>query len=251
MVTWRNRAFLAAVSGAALTVGLAACGGSTSGATGDGGTGGDSASNGTGTAGTAGTGGTGGTGTGGSAGTGGTNGTSGTGGTSSDPPPTCGGAHGTPAGRPSALACAPTTGFPGEFADGAPSCTDVADCADAGAVFAIAACLRGQCSIDECYADSDCPSGSLCACASEFGGGSRVPSNMCMATQCRLDSDCGQGEVCSPSYGGGCATLQGFYCHTSADECLTNSDCCESTPTCGYEPSLGHWACQQATICAG
>jgi Cys-rich repeat protein len=153
-----------------------------------------------------------------------------------------------------AVACSPSGGLYTAgvdwAADAAPSCNTSADCADAGA-FAKLTCLQGHCTPDECLADSDCASGMLCACNSEISNGLRVWQNLCMATQCRLDSDCGTGEVCSPSNGSYCGGLQGFFCHTPSDTCLTNSDCCGATPTCAYQSAVGHWACQALSVCAG
>jgi hypothetical protein len=114
------------------------------------------------------------------------------------------------------------------------------------------ACLDGVCSVDQCHTDSDCLGGMLCACADTLGGGNIAHlGNVCMATQCQVDADCGVGQVCSPSKATYCGALQGYFCHTSADECLTDSDCCGSAPVCGYQSTLGHWACQAASVCAG
>jgi hypothetical protein len=90
-----------------------------------------------------------------------------------------------------------------------------------------------------------------CACSSQLGGGNARSGNLCITTGCRLDSDCGPGGVCSASNGNRCGGLQGFYCHSAADTCLTSSDCCGSTPLCVYQATLGHWACQAVTVCNG
>ena len=257
---------------------IVACGGTTFQSTVDGGT--DGGGNGTGdtgeTSGTAGTGGTGETsgtagtgasagtggsaGTAGSAGTGGTGaGTGGTGGTGAGTGGTggaCGGSHSSPIGRPSPVAC-PAHSSPivsnGESDGGGPSCTSLAACTDDGSAnFFYVSCLRGKCSVDACLTDSDCKGGQVCACADEIGGGGALRlGNECMTTQCQVDSDCGSGQVCSASVGP-CGSLLGFYCHTPADECLTNSDCCGTTPLCTFQTTSGHWACQGAAVaCSG
>ena len=218
---------------------------------GDGGTGGTGESSGggtSGTAGTAGTAGTGGTGstTGGTAGTGGASGTGGTGGT-------CGGAHPAPTGRPAPVACPADSGTILVNADaGAPKCTSLADCRPDGSTidYFYVACLHGVCSEDDCIIDSDCAAGQVCACADQLGSPIRI-GNECLTTQCQVDADCGGGQVCSASIGT-CNELQGYYCHTPSDECLTDTDCCGTTPLCAYQTSSGHWACQtDAVACPG
>jgi hypothetical protein len=113
------------------------------------------------------------------------------------------------------------------------------------------ACLQGVCSVDQCTIDSDCGSGQICACAGELGGGPVRLGNQCMATQCQVDANCPHGEVCSASIGN-CDALEGYYCHTSADECLTDADCCGTTPLCAYDTTKAHWACASQTFaCPG
>jgi hypothetical protein len=45
-----------------------------------------------------------------------------------------------------------------------------------------------------------------------------------------------------------CGGIGNYYCHTPADECLTDSDCCGSTPSCEYDTANGHWACHSAPL---
>jgi hypothetical protein len=132
---------------------------------------------------------------------------------------------------------------------GTPSCSSLSECT---ADYFYVACLHGSCSVDACITDSDCSAGQLCVCANQIGGGGAVRlGNECMTTQCRIDSDCGGGQVCSPSIGS-CSSLLGYYCHTATDECLTDTDCCGTTPLCEFDTTKGHWACQTSSnACPG
>jgi hypothetical protein len=135
---------------------------------------------------------------------------------------------------------------------GAVSCSSLSDCQPDGSITYYTACLSGACSVDQCLTDSDCGPGMICACPDQLGGGNIAHlGNVCLMTQCQVDSDCGPDQACSPSTADRCGALQGFFCHSNADECLTNVDCCGSTPICGYQPTLGHWACQAASVCNG
>jgi hypothetical protein len=161
-----------------------------------------------------------------------------------------------PVPRPAACSA---TSFPA-FMDAGPAvaCTTLADCADAGAsVYGdYHACLANECSFDQCLADTDCPTGQACGCADEFGGNA-IHYNQCIPTQCRTNGDCGSGWTCSPSSGGYCSSLVGFYCHSAADTCATDADCICPGATqapyaqCVYTPQLGHFACQVSAVCAG
>jgi hypothetical protein len=135
---------------------------------------------------------------------------------------------------------------------GAPKCNSLADCGpDAGGSYFYLACLHGACSVDQCLIDSDCSAGQICACAAQLGGGPIRLGNVCMSTQCQVDADCTGGQVCSASIGN-CGSLEGYDCHTPADACLTDSDCCGTTPLCAYQTASGHWACQTSTmVCPG
>jgi hypothetical protein len=168
------------------------------------------------------------------------------------------GAHQAPVGRTAGAVCdrSPLS-VPGIVQDAGLSCTSGSDCASYPYLYCSMGCcvggdcLHGMCGWDGCLSDDDCAAGAACVCRGGLRG-----QNVCFPATCRVDSDCGPGGVCSFSgflescplgYGpscevGGCAT-EGFYCHTAADTCLTNSDCCGSTE-CEYQPTLGHWACQ-------
>ena len=178
-----------------------------------------------------------------SVGTGGTGGSSGSG--SAGASSACGGAHSTPVGRPTAPACAPT---PVGTADaGARACSVDGDCADAGPD---THCLGGTCVFDPCLADSDCPSGQACRCSNQLRGDVGA-GNSCVLTGCRVDADCGPSGTCSPDASGYCGAVDGYYCHTAADTCNSDADCCGGTRRCGYQQELGHWACTAIVVCSG
>ena len=129
------------------------------------------------------------------------------------------------------------------------SCSSNADCT--GTVYPW--CLAGQCHVDQCLGDSDCAPGTACECGVDYtddSDGAHI--NSCVPAQCRTDSDCGSGGLCSPSRTGNCGA-SGFYCHTSADTCISDSDCCEepNAPNCFYVSTLGHWACVGLILCSG
>lgn len=117
----------------------------------------------------------------------------------------------------------------------------------------------GGCSYDECFTDSDCPSGAPCICRTSALDDS---TNIC-ATEgnCVLDSDCGPGGFCSPSvfcnfrlpgWPG-----YGYYCHTAADTCINDMDCspidagggCSIPSVCLYDTQAKHWACNDQKCC--
>ena len=115
----------------------------------------------------------------------------------------------------------------------------------------------GGCSYDQCFTDSDCPSGALCVCRTSASDNS---ANACApGGNCALDSDCGSGGYCSPS--GGCGFgftgAQGYYCHTVSDTCINDADCpvvdpgggCQVPQNCAYDAQAQHWACIQQACC--
>jgi len=81
-----------------------------------------------------------------------------------------------------------------------------------------------SCSYDTCTQDTDCQTGQTCACHgspyNDFG-------NTCVTGNCRTDADCGVGNYCSPTApaGGWCGEVASYYCHTSNDLCVNDSDC--------------------------
>ncbi len=148
---------------------------------------------------------------------------------------------GTPTGRPSAVQCSPSNvPMPSGSDGGAIACTTDADCANAGLYHW---CRAGACVPDQCFIDSDCPTGQACACNDQQVGNA-VHTNACVMTQCRLDSDCGSGQVCSPTVQDLCSGGGPFFaCHSSADTCRVDADCCTGAPSCRYQSTVGHWAC--------
>jgi hypothetical protein len=137
------------------------------------------------------------------------------------------------------------------------ACTKDVDCAgDGGFVFA-RFCLNHTCTADQCLADSDCTTGSICGCANQFGGNA-IHTNACVASTCRTDADCASG-LCSPDRSGRCGSLGGYHCRSAADTCCTDADCAAlksdsgfSLPVgCSYEPTVGHWQCAPITVCNG
>lgn len=106
-----------------------------------------------------------------------------------------------------------------------------------------------QCSYNQCHSDADCtkasPSGggasSVCGCGLGLGN-----SNGCIRPgNCLVDAEC-KGSFCSPTFGGcGHVGVIGYYCHTSADECVDDGDCSSSSGQafCVYSPAAGRWSC--------
>jgi hypothetical protein len=157
-----------------------------------------------------------------------------------------------PGDVPQPVTCTATPASP--YLDaGSVACTTVADCGDGGGFDSFQGCRGGFCTFDQCLTDTDCPTGQACGCASQFGGNA-IHYNRCVPAQCRQNSDCGTGGICSPSNGAYCSSLTGYYCHSPADTCTTNADCCNgnlSSSECLYSEALGHFACQAQVVCSG
>jgi hypothetical protein len=152
-----------------------------------------------------------------------------------------------PVGRPVAKACAATN--PGLFGmpdGGATTCTVDTDCTPPFH------CLGNRCGPDQCLTDGDCPNGTACGCSDAFRGNA-MHTNLCISATCRVDADCGPSGVgvCSGMTGGACGGLSGFICRSAADTCHADADCCSAAPSCQYQPTLGHWACQAISVCNG
>jgi hypothetical protein len=148
-----------------------------------------------------------------------------------------------PQHRPTASACPPSAGD-----DAGAACMTDTDCKTpvGGGTF----CLHGQCGLDQCLADPDCGTSSVCVCADAFYGGNGVHGNVCVAATCHVDSDCGAGGFCIPSQGY-CGAFEGFYCHTPADTCVDPKlDCPGPNDSCVYDQTVGHFACA-TVLCAG
>jgi len=160
----------------------------------------------------------------------------------------------TPACCPSERGPAPLTQpYPSGVADGCSSdsqCTGGAD----GRCFPFRGLVGpGGCSYDQCFTDSDCPSGTPCLCRSSASDNS---ANVCVPKgNCVLDSDCGPHGYCSPSQG--CYGPPSYYCHTASDTCINDVDCapadagtgCPVIATCSYGPQAQRWACTQQVCC--
>jgi hypothetical protein len=152
--------------------------------------------------------------------------------------------------RAVAATCSLSQGNP-ETADGAAvSCSSNTDCQAESSLIDPPYCLGKQCRRDQCLVDSDCPSGTLCLCGADAGGGDIIRSNVCIPANCRLDSDCGANEYCSPSRGY-CGAVSGFYCHSSRDTCVdVTTDCACGGNACVYAPTVGHFVCG-TNVCMG
>jgi hypothetical protein len=165
-------------------------------------------------------------------------------------------AHGPPVHRPTPVACS-RTAFgpwpPGADAAVLAPCKTDADCPAPKPGGWTYYCRQGLCGIDQCLSDADCAQGESCACANEYYGGNGIHPDLCMPAKCRVDADCGAGGLCGPAITGYCGGLSGYFCHSAADECTADADCCSdrSRPSCGYSPPLGHWACQAFPVCNG
>jgi hypothetical protein len=128
-------------------------------------------------------------------------------------------------------------------------CANDAQCADAGPngrCFNPGGPAGCWCTYDACAGDVGCPSGETCAChGSPFRYGA---GNQCVPGNCRVDADCGVSGYCSPSPDSQCGDAGdlclGYYCHTSHDQCVDDSDCTEPANTCVYSVMLGYWQCQ-------
>ena len=134
------------------------------------------------------------------------------------------------------------------------------------AALAPMACMS-NCTYDGCANDSDCPANQPCDCRSSE---SDSAANTCVAGNCRVDSDCGPCGFCSPTqidtlcgcpstalcdgtakcYAGqtevpcscGDACGHGYFCHTSRDSCIDDSDCDEGD-SCNYDTINKMWSC--------
>ncbi|HVR00933.1 MAG TPA: hypothetical protein VMT47_02275 [Polyangia bacterium] len=209
----------------------AACGsvspsGPGAGGSGGGQTGAAGVTGGAGTAGAAGM--TGGAGTTGAAGTPGTGGSGGVGGMSGRVPQKHrAAAVACPTDRPAGLCTAPNV-------DAGFGCAKDADCtAGTNGRCSSGGRLAGcQCSYDTCSMDADCAQmGGPCECRSTAQGivapATTTSVNVCKMGNCRVDHDCGAGGYCSPSLGscGNYGGVVGYYCHTTKDTCVDDSDC--------------------------
>jgi hypothetical protein len=153
-----------------------------------------------------------------------------------------------------------TATFPPCATTASPSCcSSDADCKDGGTNGRCINYFFGPslCSYDECFADSECPSGIPCICRSSSA--SESPNTCVPGGNCVADSECGPGGYCSPSPSPmECAGQGPYYCHTSADTCTDDADCpaIDAGPgmvtgpsLCMYDLQAGHWGCGLGTPC--
>ncbi|HLK37468.1 MAG TPA: hypothetical protein VKU41_12000 [Polyangiaceae bacterium] len=151
--------------------------------------------------------------------------------------------------RATAAACGPSTGCIPD-AGGGQSCKTDTDCVHDGAYDPFSHCLHGRCAIDQCLADSDCPSTQACSCsANYYGGNSCIHPNLCVPAACHVDADCGPDGFCSPT-AGYCGLVEGFYCHKPSDPCFDGTEC-GLGGACVYTPAAGAFCCGAGAGCAG
>jgi hypothetical protein len=193
------------------------------------------------------------TGSAGSTGNAGSTGHAGNTGTAGAPPP-----H-----RPIVVACAPVASaaavaapLPPPQDAGVMSCLTDNDCRPEGGIVFAAYCHNHACTPDQCFTDSDCPTGQACGCANQFGGNA-LHANRCVPTACHTDADCTSG-LCSPANTGYCGSFQGYHCRGAADTCRADTDCASPSTggvtlprSCQFAPEVGHWQCAPVTVCTG
>lgn len=153
--------------------------------------------------------------------------------------------------RPQAVACSQSV------APGSRACTADTDCS-CGFSLAPARCIidatgNGSCTCDQCLTDDECGGGSVCSCqGATFGWAHQSWGNVCVSSNCNIDDDCGPGSYCSPTVSSTCGSffgVQGYYCHSSADVCIDDSDC-PAPGYCAFAPESGQWVCGSG-FCAG
>lgn len=119
-----------------------------------------------------------------------------------------------------------------------PACASKADCKASPN----GRCSAGHCTYDGCYEDKDCGK-TVCECREEG-----IHGYYCKGGDCAVDADCGANGFCSPTWGMDCGAFTGvigFYCHTSKDECVDDSEC-KSTKGqgyCAYDTEKKRWRC--------
>lgn len=113
--------------------------------------------------------------------------------------------------------------------------------------------IGAVCTYDTCFEDSTC-GGKVCSCREAETVASGNVNHCLAAGNCRVDGDCGAGGYCSPTLGG-CGHYSGvvaYYCHTSKDDCVDDSDCVQEGGLgyCAFNPASARWQCSTAE-CVG
>jgi len=138
-------------------------------------------------------------------------------------------------------------------------CKSDEDCVDAGtngrcSLYSTGCCTDTECSVDECFHDSDCPGITACDCRETAFHQEAKSANRCLPFgNCRVDADCGAG-YCSPSKAPGCsnAAVVGLFCHRDEDECVDDEDCRgNASSVCSFDPVVQHWKCDFRTCYDG
>lgn len=124
-------------------------------------------------------------------------------------------------------------------------------------------CVAGTCVLAEglCYADSDCPAGTVCQgsfqcppgtyCLVAAGPGKCVPST----SGCQSDGECPVGQYCNLAYDAATGQLNGTCTANPAGSCVRDADCgsgkcvIQACPACFPCPCFG--TCEAAPACTG
>jgi hypothetical protein len=107
-------------------------------------------------------------------------------------------------------------------------CEDDGDCTAAPGGVCRKLIRHTACEYHGCLADADCGPSRRCAC------------HRCVPSTCSGDQECGAGEGCR--LGIGCwGYPSGFHCSSSADTCVTSSDC--GNEPCEFNGTS--WQCGQ------
>jgi hypothetical protein len=96
-----------------------------------------------------------------------------------------------------------------------------------------------SCTYDACFSDGDCARGEVCACSGSYSG------NACVTSACHVDADCGFFGFCSPEADHCTGAVLGYFCRTSRDTCVNDSDCGTGS-RCERDPDVGIWTCRLA-----
>jgi hypothetical protein len=139
----------------------------------------------------------------------------------------------------------PDSGIPGQ-------CNQDSDCTQGNNGRCSFNRIGKVCTYDTCTTDAECANGGVCMCREGASSG----TNHCVGGVggCRVDADCGPNGACSPSFGscGNYGGTEGYYCHTSSDTCVDDSECTEGGTMgyCMFETKMKKWQCSYS-FCAG